>query len=337
MLKTPRRRRLVDAYAFPGFRAGAAMRGRFGDPQTRIVSLSRRAKKRAVGPAGRCITASTTARADVHPVGGLVERAAVALRIDKGLQQHDRVTKAGSPTRSTATSTSPVLHILERDMAAGRPVRRRAPASDMPAALPGAHSKRIFDVLGALLLGIVLSPFILAIVLMIRLEGRPVLFWHKRIGRNGKAFLCLKFRTMAPDAEQTLRKLLRANPALRDEWTENHKLRDDPRITLTGRFLRQTSLDELPQLWNILRGEMSLVGPRPIVRAELLRYGREAATYLAVKPGLTGLWQVKGRSDTSYRRRVAMDKYYVRNRTVLLDLYVVLATVGVVLKRAGAY
>jgi Undecaprenyl-phosphate galactose phosphotransferase WbaP len=229
------------------------------------------------------------------------------------------------------------LHVLERDTGARRSARRPAPASHAPTRLPGVYTKRMFDVVGAMLLGIVLSPLILAICIMIRLEGRPVLFWHKRIGHNGKAFLCLKFRTMAADAEKALRELLKAQPALRDEWTENHKLRDDPRITATGRFLRQSSLDELPQLWNVLRGEMSLVGPRPIVRSELLRYGRDVATYLAVKPGLTGLWQVKGRSDTSYRRRVAMDKYYVRNWNVLLDFYIVLATVSVVLKRAGAY
>jgi Undecaprenyl-phosphate galactose phosphotransferase WbaP len=243
----------------------------------------------------------------------------------------------GRQPESVSGSAAPELHVLERDTAARRWARRAAPASHAPAKLPSVYTKRVFDVVGALSLGILLSPLIIAICIMIRLEGRPVLFWHKRIGRNGKAFLCLKFRTMAADAEKALRELLKAQPALRDEWTENHKLRDDPRITATGRFLRQSSLDELPQLWNILRGEMSLVGPRPIVRAELLRYGRDVATYLAVKPGLTGLWQVKGRSDTSYRRRVAMDKYYVRNWNVLLDIYIVFATVGVVLKRAGAY
>jgi exopolysaccharide production protein ExoY len=140
-----------------------------------------------------------------------------------------------------------------------------------------------------------------------------------------------------PNAEQVLRKLLEVQPEIRDEWTQNHKLRNDPRITAIGRMLRFTSLDELPQLWNVLRGDMSLVGPRPIVRAELLRYGREAPMYLSVKPGLTGLWQVKGRSDTTYRRRVAMDKYYVTHQSLLLDLYIVAATTTVVLKRAGAY
>jgi undecaprenyl-phosphate galactose phosphotransferase len=163
------------------------------------------------------------------------------------------------------------------------------------------------------------------------------LFWHKRIGRNGRSFYCVKFRTMVRNAEHVLRPLLNEHPELRDEWTKNFKLRDDPRITMTGRVLRLTSLDELPQLWNVLRGEMSLVGPRPIVRAELLRYGRNASRYLAVKPGLTGLWQVKGRSDTTYRRRVAMDKYYVRNQSILLDIYILAATPAAVLRRNGAY
>jgi lipopolysaccharide/colanic/teichoic acid biosynthesis glycosyltransferase len=142
---------------------------------------------------------------------------------------------------------------------------------------------------------------------------------------------------MVRNAEQVLRHLLNEHPELRDEWTKNFKLRNDPRITRTGRVLRLTSLDELPQLWNVLRGEMSLVGPRPIVRAELLRYGRNASRYLAVKPGLTGLWQVKGRSDTTYRRRVAMDKFYVRNQSILLDLYILASTPAAVLRRNGAY
>ncbi len=197
--------------------------------------------------------------------------------------------------------------------------------------------KRVFDIVGAVLIAALFSPFILAVVVIIRLGGQPILFRHRRIGRHGKMFDCLKFRTMVPNAEQVLRDLLRKHPELRDEWTQNHKLRHDPRVTAIGRFLRRTSLDELPQLWNVIRGDMSLVGPRPIVRAELLRYGRQVSSYLAIKPGLTGLWQVKGRSDTTYRRRVAMDKFYVRNRNILMDAYIVGLTVGVVIKRAGAY
>ncbi|MDP9083125.1 MAG: sugar transferase [Pseudomonadota bacterium] len=206
-----------------------------------------------------------------------------------------------------------------------------------PIIQPTYFAKRAFDIIGALFLGLLFSPLILAIVTLIRIEGQPVLFWHKRIGRNGRPFHCLKFRTMVRNAEQVLRQLLNEHPELRDEWTKDFKLRNDPRITRTGGVLRLTSLDELPQLWNILRGEMSLVGPRPIVRAELLRYGRNASRYLAVKPGLTGLWQVKGRSETTYRRRVAMDKFYVQNQSIFLDIYILAATPAAVLRRNGAY
>lgn len=223
------------------------------------------------------------------------------------------------------------LHLVDNSK---RTIRQLA-LRQMP--VQNAWAKRAFDVAGAVVLSLLLSPVILTISLIIRLGGHPVLFRHKRIGRHGRVFLCLKFRTMVPNAEQVLRDMLKASPDLRDEWTQNHKLRIDPRITRIGRFLRKTSLDELPQLWNVLCGDMSLVGPRPIVRAELLRYGRQAATYLAVQPGLTGLWQVKGRSDTTYRRRVAMDKYYVQKRSLLLDVYIVVATAAVVLRRAGAY
>jgi undecaprenyl-phosphate galactose phosphotransferase len=198
-------------------------------------------------------------------------------------------------------------------------------------------AKRAIDIVGAVFLGLLLSPLILAIITFIRIEGQPVFFWHKRIGHNGRPFHCLKFRTMVRNAEHVLRHLLNEHPELRDEWTTNFKLRNDPRITTTGRVLRLTSLDELPQLWNVLCGEMSLVGPRPIVRAELLRYGRNASRYLAVKPGLTGLWQIKGRSDTTYRRRVAMDKFYIQNQSILLDIYILAATPAAVLKRNGAY
>jgi lipopolysaccharide/colanic/teichoic acid biosynthesis glycosyltransferase len=197
--------------------------------------------------------------------------------------------------------------------------------------------KRAFDIFTAVFFSVLLAPLILLIVLMIRNDREPVLFRHKRIGQNGRVFHCLKFCTMVHNAEQVLRDVLRNHPELRDEWIQNHKIRNDPRITPVGRILRLTSLDELPQLWNILQGDMSLVGPRPVVREELLRYGRNVAHYLAVKPGLTGLWQVKGRSDTSYRRRVAMDTYYVLNQGIGLDLRILAATTGAILRRAGAY
>ena len=225
------------------------------------------------------------------------------------------------------------LHLVEGDAAspAAVPTYRTIPQGG------AAVAKRLFDVIGAILIGALFSPFIIGVAILIRLSGQPILFKHRRIGLHGKVFNCLKFRSMSPDAEHSLRELLRQHPELRDEWTENHKLRRDPRVTMLGHFLRRTSLDELPQLWNVLRGEMSLVGPRPVVRAELLRYGRQVSTYLAIKPGVTGLWQVKGRSDTTYRRRVAMDKYYVQARSLRMDLYIVALTAVVVIKRAGAY
>lgn len=201
----------------------------------------------------------------------------------------------------------------------------------------GAVAKRTLDILGALALGLIFSPLMLVIVVLTRREGGSVIYKHRRVGLNGKMFGCLKFRTMVPNADQVLRELLESDPALKAEWVRDHKLRNDPRITRLGRFLRRTSLDELPQIWNVLRGEMSLVGPRPVVREELLRYGRSVRVYLSTKPGITGLWQVTGRNDTDYRRRVALDAYYARNQNLLLDMYILFKTTGVVLGGSGAY
>lgn len=197
--------------------------------------------------------------------------------------------------------------------------------------------KRLVDSLGAIVLAAVFSPLIIAVVLILRRDGHAVIYKHRRVGKHGQIFECLKFRTMVPDADRILHSLLAHDEGLKAEWIQNHKLKSDPRVTAIGRFLRQTSLDELPQLWNVLRGEMSLVGPRPVVREELLRYGRNGGFYLAVKPGITGLWQATGRNDTDYRRRVAMDIYYVRNHNIWLDAYILMKTTGVVLGRHGAY
>jgi len=200
-----------------------------------------------------------------------------------------------------------------------------------------ASIKRLFDVLGAIVLGIVFLPLMLVIVVLLASEGGPVIYRHRRVGRDGSGFECLKFRSMVSDADRALRELLERQPELKAEWLRDHKLRGDPRVTALGRFLRRTSLDELPQLWNVIRGEMSLVGPRPVVREELMRYGRSLPVYLSAKPGITGLWQVTGRNDTDYRRRVALDVYYVRKQNLLLDLYILFKTTRVVLGGGGAY
>lgn len=197
--------------------------------------------------------------------------------------------------------------------------------------------KRTLDVVGALVLLTVFALPMVFIFFAVRSDGSPALFRQRRIGRNGHAFWCYKFRTMVPDAERVLRQLLDSSPEAMAEWQRDQKLKSDPRITKVGAFLRRTSLDELPQIFNVLSGEMSLVGPRPIVREELTRYGSRARHYLSVKPGLTGFWQVSGRNDLSYSRRVALDVFYVKHGNVAFDLWVLLRTVRIVLNGIGAY
>lgn len=201
----------------------------------------------------------------------------------------------------------------------------------------GEFAKRLLDIVGALTLAVVLSPLLLVVVLALARDRGPIIYRHPRTGRDGRTFGCLKFRTMIPNAEEALRDLLSEDAELSGEWLRDQKLRNDPRVTSIGRFLRRTSLDELPQLWNVLKGDMSLVGPRPVVRDEWERYGRRLHLYLAARPGVTGLWQVMGRSDSCYRRRVALDCYYVRKRSLWLDIFILLRTVKVVLRGRGAY
>lgn len=195
--------------------------------------------------------------------------------------------------------------------------------------------KRLAALFFAVTLLVLLLPLLLVIAIGVRLSGRQIFFAHERIGLNGKPFKCLKFRTMRVDAEQALAKLLAEDEAARAEWERDFKLKNDPRITRFGAFLRKTSLDELPQLFNVVRGEMSLVGPRPVVAEELSRYGRYARYYLATRPGMTGLWQVSGRNNTSYRRRVAMDCTYVRRRSLALDIRILIKTAVVVIGSRG--
>lgn len=190
----------------------------------------------------------------------------------------------------------------------------------------------------AMLMALILSPVFVALALLIRLgDGGPAIFRHRRIGHNGETFECLKFRSMAIDAEARLARLLREDPEAKAEWDRDHKLKNDPRVTRLGAFLRKSSLDEIPQLFNVIRGEMSLVGPRPIVAGEVIRYGRRIASYYSVRPGITGLWQVGGRNDVSYRRRVAMDVLYARKRNLLTDGFILLCTIPAVLLRKGSY
>lgn len=197
--------------------------------------------------------------------------------------------------------------------------------------------KRMFDVVGAGILLVALAPTMLAIAFLVRMDGGPALFRHSRLGARGRSFGCLKFRTMHIDAEVRLRDLLEHDPLARAEWERDFKLRNDPRVTRLGRFLRRTSLDELPQLLNVLRGEMSLVGPRPIVRAEVARYGSAMHEYIRCRPGITGLWQVSGRNDVDYQTRVELDCRYARTWQLWRDLSILMRTVGVVLRRSGAY
>lgn len=207
------------------------------------------------------------------------------------------------------------------------------------AATRARHIKRAFDVVFALLIALFALPLAALIACSIRLESRggPILFAHERIGHGNRRFRLWKFRTMVPDADQVLDRYLAAHPEAAAEWQANHKLKNDPRITRVGRLLRRSSLDELPQLWNVLRGDMSLAGPRPVVDAEVPHYGAAWPLYVLAKPGLTGLWQISGRNDTTYRRRVELDSSYVRNWSLKLDFLVLFKTVKVVLKGKGAY
>jgi Undecaprenyl-phosphate galactose phosphotransferase WbaP len=199
--------------------------------------------------------------------------------------------------------------------------------------------KRAFDIFFALILALVAAPVAALIAAAIWLESRrgPILFAHERIGRGNRRFRLWKFRTMAPDADRVLAEYLESNPQAAAEWHANHKLRHDPRVTRIGRLLRRTSLDELPQIWNVLRGDMSLAGPRPVVDAEKAHYGASWPLYTLAMPGLTGLWQVSGRNDTTYRQRVELDASYVRNWSLKLDFILLLKTVRVVIKGKGAY
>jgi exopolysaccharide production protein ExoY len=202
----------------------------------------------------------------------------------------------------------------------------------------GGMTKRTFDLLCAAIAFVVFSPLFVLIAILVKCsDGGPILYGHGRIGCSMQPFSCLKFRTMVVDADAVLAQYLRDRPEAAREWRETRKLKSDPRITAVGAILRQLSLDELPQLINILRGEMSVVGPRPIVLDEMKLYGKYARFYLRARPGLTGPWQVSGRNDVSYKRRVALDQAYVRTWSLWTDVAIVLRTIPAVIMMRGTY
>lgn len=200
--------------------------------------------------------------------------------------------------------------------------------------------KRIFDILFSMTALTFLSPLLLLITLLIKFScGGKSIYAQERIGRGGKRFKCYKFRTMFPDAEKRLQEILHASPELKNEWKQSFKLKNDPRITPLGRFLRRTSLDELPQFWNVLKGDLSVVGPRPVVLDEIVDYYKEKAEkVLSIRPGITGLWQISGRSDLqNYETRVSLDEHYVDHRAFFSDLKIVLKTIPCIFLSRGAY
>ena len=201
----------------------------------------------------------------------------------------------------------------------------------------GVLPKRIVDIVLALGGIILLAPLlVICYVAVVLSSPGPALFRHKRVGFNGRKFECLKFRTMVPDAAERLQALLASDPAAAAEWAATRKLQNDPRVTAIGAILRKSSLDELPQLFNVLRGEMSIVGPRPVTEEELERYSTSVGAYLSCRPGITGLWQVSGRSTTSYEKRVACDAYYAHNWSMVLDAKIIVVTIPALLSTEGA-
>ena len=239
------------------------------------------------------------------------------------------------------TDEAPVLSARPEIKPVARPEQAEAAAMSSrvgPSAL-GFALKRVFDLASVVVILALFGWLMVIIATLVRLSGgRKVIYGHTRVGRHGRPFKCLKFRSMVSNSDEVLRNLLETDPDARAQWERDFKLKNDPRITKIGRFIRKTSLDELPQLWNVVKGEMSIVGPRPVVHAEFEQYyGDAKAHYLSVPPGLTGLWQVSGRSDLDYATRVELDKAYVENSNVFFDFMIVMRTVKVMVVRRGAY
>ena len=199
----------------------------------------------------------------------------------------------------------------------------------------GTYGKRFLDILLVLFTIVVIAPVILVCATATALSGGKPFYGHKRVGANGREFSCWKIRSMVVDSDIRLASHLAENSSAREEWTATRKLKNDPRITRFGQFLRKSSLDELPQVLNVLKGEMSIVGPRPVVRDELALYGAKSRAYLEMRPGITGLWQISGRNDVTYQERVAFDQKYRETCSLKVDLAIILQTVKVVLRRTG--
>ncbi len=231
----------------------------------------------------------------------------------------------------------------ESQLISGKSLRAFLRRGLLPAlvnAIDGAFFKRLFDILFSLTVLIVFSPVYLVLMLLIALSSPgPIFYIQKRVGRNFKPFGCIKFRTMVHNADEVLSEIMQTSPRLRQEFQANFKLKRDPRITWIGKFLRITSLDEFPQFLNVLKGDMSVVGPRPVITEELKQYGKYAEKAFSIRPGITGLWQVSGRNDIPYPRRVQIDVYYVNFRSLLMDLWIIFRTIGVIIfpKDNGAY
>lgn len=198
-------------------------------------------------------------------------------------------------------------------------------------------AKRGLDIVGAIAALTIFSPVFVVLGLMVWAQDRgPMVYAHKRIGRYGRSFRCYKLRSMVLNGDEVLKAHLAANPEAAEEWRNTHKLTNDPRVTALGKFLRKSSLDELPQFWNVLKGDMSLVGPRPITRAELDRYAKERRYYLLVRPGITGLWQISGRSDSSYEKRIKLDREYLEHFSFLREFWILIMTIPAVIAAKGA-
>lgn len=252
-------------------------------------------------------------------------------------QSHLAPSSWGQPSVPVAVDNRAVLHVVsapDHD-SGGVLLIDLSPAIRAGSMNPpvGGLLKRILDLIIAVTALVMAAPVMVAVALLIRITtGGPAVFPHSRVGLGGRPFNCYKFRSMVANSEAVLTACLEANPDIRMEWEKTHKIRNDPRVTFLGRMLRRSSLDELPQLYNIVRGDMSCVGPRPVVKEELQLYGDHVADYLRARPGLTGLWQVSGRSSVDYATRVALDSHYVRNWSVWSDIAILFRTVFAVMR-----